>query len=119
MAHYLSASQNNFTLDDVSHELAKLYPSAVNPAIIQNALAALEAEQPTTLPQLEFQDLTINEKKEAVDGFANQISMAIRQLEGLEKINQVNQVISSGLDDHNDLLDVNLPKLVPLISRQN
>lgn len=48
--------------------------------------------------------LTIQEKKEVIESFANQISTAIRQLEGLEKINQVNQLISSELENYDNLL---------------
>jgi GAF domain-containing protein/V8-like Glu-specific endopeptidase len=52
-----------------------------------------------------IEHLTIEEKKEVIQSFASQISTAIRQLEGLEEINQVNQLMSSELEDYDNLLE--------------
>ena len=61
-------------------------------------------------PDHYINDLSIAEKKEIGEGFANQIATGIRQIEGLEKINRVNQLISSELENYDKLLE-NITKL--------
>jgi len=52
-----------------------------------------------------FNGLTIEKKIEVIESFANQIATTIRQLEGLEKISQVNQLISAELENYDNLLE--------------
>ena len=89
IVNYLSAQQNNFTLDDVSQELSKLYPSAAESVIRQNTLAALEAEeQVTALPQLEFKDLSISEIVFSEKDLAKAINLRTETTEEFTRIFQ-------------------------------